>query len=71
MLPTSAPFPWGARQTPAGPGGGGKICSGAWKHGPESPIGVISLWFAIMIGCIPTPSLKSINNDIENIYLDQ
>ena len=27
----------------AGPGGGGKLCSGAWKHGPESPVGVISL----------------------------
>ena len=29
---------------PAGPGGGGKMCSGAWKRGPESPVGVISLW---------------------------
>ena len=29
---------------PAGPGGGGKMCSGAWKRGPESPVEVISLW---------------------------
>ena len=36
MPPTSAP---------AGPGGGGKMCSGAWKRGPESPVGMISLWF--------------------------
>ena len=25
--------------SPAGPGGGGKMCSGAWKCGPESPVG--------------------------------
>ena len=29
---------------PAGPGGGGKICSGTWKRSPERPVGVISLW---------------------------
>ena len=28
---------------PTGPGGGGKLCSGAWKHGAERPVGVISL----------------------------
>ena len=28
---------------PAGPGGGGKMCSGAWKRGLQSPVGVISL----------------------------
>ena len=43
MPPTSALFPCGAGRTPAGPGGGGKMCSGAFKRGPERPVGVISL----------------------------
>ena len=34
---------------PAGPGGGVKSCIGAWKLGPESPVGVISLWRGIYI----------------------
>ena len=28
---------------PTGPGDGVKLCSGAWKYGPQSPVGVISL----------------------------
>ena len=28
---------------PAGPGGGGKMYSGAWKRGPESTVRVIAL----------------------------
>ena len=31
------------RRTPAAPGHGVKLCSGAWKRGPESPVGVNSL----------------------------
>ena len=43
MRPTNAPFPV-VRDSPlAGPGGGGKMSSGAWKRGPQNPIGVISL----------------------------
>ena len=37
------PVPVVRDEPPAGPGGGGKMCSGAWKHGPERPVGVISL----------------------------
>ena len=45
MPPASASSPCGARRPlAAGPGGGGKMCSGAWKRGPQSPVGVISLW---------------------------
>ena len=34
---------WCATDPPAEPGGGGKMCSGAWKRGLENPVGVISL----------------------------
>ena len=44
MPPASAPSPSDARRTPAGLGGGGEMCSGAWKRGPQIAIGVISLW---------------------------
>ena len=40
MPPTSVPAAVGP---PAGPGVGVKLCSGARKPGPESPVGVISL----------------------------
>ena len=43
MPPTSAPFPVVREGPPSGSGGGGKMCSGAWKRGPQSPVGVISL----------------------------
>ena len=44
MPPASAP-PLQVRDgPPAGPGGGGKMCSGAWKRGPEIAIAMISLW---------------------------
>ena len=33
----------GAWRNPAGLGGGVKLCSEAWKRGPENPVGVISL----------------------------
>ena len=33
-----------------GLGGGVKLCSGAWKHGPESPVGVISLCLGMRAG---------------------
>ena len=36
MLPTSAPPAVVHDVPPAGPGGGGKMCSGAWKRGTES-----------------------------------
>ena len=45
MPSTSAPAAVrvsGVRRTPAGPEVGVKLCSGAWKRGPESPVGVIS-----------------------------
>ena len=52
MLPTSAPFPVVRDGSPAGPGGGGKMCSGAWKCGPQRPVAVISLleayWFSYL-----------------------
>ena len=38
MPPTSAPFAVVCEGPPAGPGGGGKICSGAWKRGPRRVI---------------------------------
>ena len=43
MPPSSAHSPVVRDGPPAGPGGGGKMCSGVWKRGPENPIGVISL----------------------------
>ena len=40
------PSTCGARRT--GPGGGGKMCSGAWKRGPERPVGAGDLPMSIM-----------------------
>ena len=34
-------------EPPAGLGGGVKLYNGAWKCGPESPVGMISLWLSV------------------------
>ena len=44
MPPPSAPSTCGVRQTPRWAGRWGKMCSEAWKRGPERPVRVISLW---------------------------
>ena len=52
----------GARRTHAELGGGVKLRSGTWKHGPESPVGVFSLWtmcFVIIDEIFPIKSHKS------------
>ena len=55
----------------AGPGGGGKMCSGTWKCGPQSPVGVISLCHLMLLfgWCIAAVSIQSRTSDLHKFFI--
>ena len=66
MPPMSAPLPLWCTTDPLLGQEVGENCSGAWKRGPESPVGVISLWWEMVdvsflgkVGSMPLYSVQS------------
>ena len=64
LPPTSASTVVAGPEVHDGQGGGVKLCSGAWKRGPESPVGVISLCYDFFSKYIPAQ-----DSDINSLKL--